>query len=96
MASIGSLTEKISTYVDSLLKPHVCSLPSYVRDSMDMINILKNMDYVDGEVIMVTCIPHEDGLQALTYFLNKRVPQSLPSTNCVTQLAELILTRNLF
>ncbi len=71
VASIGSLTQKISTYVDSLLKPHVCSLPSYVRDSMNMINILKNMDNVDGEVTMVTldvenlytCILHEMGFK---------------------------------
>ena len=104
VSSIGSLTEKISTFVDSSLKPHVTALPAYVRDSMDMINTLKTIGDLEGELIMATldveslytCIPHTGGLEALTYYLNKRDTQLSPSTNCIRELAELVLTKNYF
>lgn len=41
ISGIGSLTEKISSFVDYFLKPHVFSLPSYVRDSSDFFACVK-------------------------------------------------------
>lgn len=43
IAGIGSLTEKISTYIDSFSKLHVVALPSFIKDSMDMIKALKEV-----------------------------------------------------
>lgn len=35
ISAIGSMTEKISAFVDHHLQPLVISLPSYVKDSME-------------------------------------------------------------
>ncbi len=53
ISGIGSLTEKISTFVDFFLKPVVFTLPSFVKDSIDMIQFLKTIDLPD-EILFVT------------------------------------------
>eukprot|EP00061_Rhincodon_typus_P000303 g11240.t1 len=44
---------------------------------------------------LYTCIPHEDGLKALRFFLSRR-PDQYPSTDTLIRLAELVLTLNNF
>ena len=44
---------------------------------------------------LYTVIPHNSGLEALKYFLNKR-PVLYPRTETLTRLAELVLTLNAF
>ena len=44
---------------------------------------------------LFTVIPHRDGLEALTFFFNKRTV-SEPSTTTLIRLAELVLTLNNF
>ena len=44
---------------------------------------------------LYTVIPHNSGLEALKYFLNKR-PVLDPPTETLTRLAELVLTLNAF
>ena len=44
---------------------------------------------------LYTCIPHNNGLQALKFFLDKRRLQSPPTTTLL-RLAELVLTTNAF
>ena len=43
VSGCGSLTENISSYVDSILKPHMESLPSYVKDTSDFITKIHNL-----------------------------------------------------
>ena len=90
VSGIGSLTEKISSFVDYFLKPHVLSLPSYVRDSSDFIQVLQTIETVADESLLVTLdveslytnIPHQGGLEAIEYFLNQRT-EGIPSTTCI-------------
>ncbi|CAB1318467.1 unnamed protein product [Coregonus sp. 'balchen'] len=82
---------------------HVTTIAAYVRDSIDMISSLKSKGSIEGDVIMAifdvesqyTCIPHHGGLEAIT-FLNQLSPEALPSTPCIKELAELVLTKNIF
>ena len=94
----------MSSFVDFFLKPFATSLPSYVRDSMDMINILKSVnDLNDNNYILATLdienlftnVDHEGGLYALTHFLDQRSDE-LPSTQCIRELAEVVLKKNAF
>ncbi|CAB1353587.1 unnamed protein product, partial [Coregonus sp. 'balchen'] len=41
-------------------------------------------------------LPPHGGLEALKFYLNERPPNALPSTNCIVDLAELVLTANNF
>ena len=44
---------------------------------------------------LYTSIPHEDGLIALRHFLDQR-QDSVPQTNTLIPLAELVLQKNFF
>ncbi|CAB1351377.1 unnamed protein product [Coregonus sp. 'balchen'] len=80
------------------------SLPAYVRDSMGMINTLKTMHNINGEMLMscfdveslYTTIPHQGGLEAMAHYLSQRPTGTLPSTNCIVELAEIVVTKNFF
>lgn len=97
-------TERVSSFVDSILQPLVTSLPSYTRDSSDTISKVKSFHANASDKVLIftmdvkslyTVIPHNDGLIALKHFLNKR-PVLEPPTDTVLRLAELILTLNSF
>uniref|UniRef100_A0A8C6WYX0 Reverse transcriptase domain-containing protein n=1 Tax=Neogobius melanostomus TaxID=47308 RepID=A0A8C6WYX0_9GOBI len=77
VSSIGSLTEKISAFIDHTLQPLVTSLPSYIRDSMEFLKMLKTI-VVPESCLLVTMdieslythVPFEGGLRASEFFLN--------------------------
>lgn len=104
VSSNGSLTENISTFVDHFVRPWVISLPTYTRDSIDLINFYKSVVHIPENSILCTFdvtslytnIPHQGSLEALMFYLNKRPPNALPSTNCIVDLAELALPSNYF
>lgn len=76
IAAIGSLTEKISAFVDYFLQPLVTALPSYTRDSMDFIEVIKSIDQIEDSFILVTMdieslytnVPFEGGIYATKVF----------------------------
>ena len=107
VASFGSLTERISSYLDHVLQPIVQKIPSYIKDSYSFLEILSNIKLPpnpEHPVLIATIdvkslyseIPMDEGLAALEHFLNQRDPQSKPSTAFLTKLAEFILTMNVF
>ncbi len=73
MAAIGSLTEKNSAFVDFHLQPLVTSLPSYIKDTMEFIERMKNVKLPDYPVFLVTMdvesfytnVPFQGGLEAI-------------------------------
>ena len=46
VSGCGSLTENISAYLDSILKPHMESLPSFVKDSSDFVIKIHNLKQI--------------------------------------------------
>ncbi len=50
MAAIGSLTENISAFVDFHLQPLVTSLPSYIKDTIEFIELMNNVKLPDYPV----------------------------------------------
>ena len=96
-------TEFISAFIDDVLKPLVSQLPSYVKDTNHLLNILKDIPRTTEKRLLFTMdvkslytvIPNDDGLRALRFFLEQRTEQS-PPTETVIRLAELVLTLNHF
>ena len=43
VSSIGSTTETLSQFVDKRLQPLIKGLPSYVKDTTDFINLIKEL-----------------------------------------------------
>lgn len=106
VSSFGCPTERISSYVDGLLQPHVQNLQSYVKDTNHFLSKIKELNNqslppnlilasIDVESLY-TNIPHTAGLDACRHFLNLRPPHSQPSTNFILSLISFILTLNNF
>jgi hypothetical protein len=70
--SIGSPTERISAFIDDTLKPLASQVPSFIKDTTDFLNTIKDLD-IDREDILLTIdvsalytnIPHNEGIAAI-------------------------------
>ena len=66
---IGSITEKISAYVDQEIRHLVPSIPSYLKDTSHLIQILLGKKLASGDILVTidvkslyTNIPHSEGI----------------------------------
>ena len=103
VSSNGAPTERISAFVDLLLQPLVTRLPSYIKDTKDLLRKLQSLPPLPQGALLFTMdvvglytnIPHEDGLKACETMLNQR--NSLqPPTADIIRLARLVLEKNNF
>lgn len=77
VSGIGGPTEKIGMFVDDALRPLVTSLPSYLRDTLHILQALEDL-VVPPETILITLdiealyssIPHRSGLQIIEKFFS--------------------------
>lgn len=100
-----SPSEKISQFVDHIIKPFVFTTKSYIRDTTDFINKLSKLDNIAPEHYLVTLdvtslytnIPHTEGIRAIAEKLaaNRVGPQN-PSNQSVIKLLKLVLESNNF
>lgn len=96
-------TMHISAYVDIVLQPLVKETRAFLKDTTDFLVAIQDVSYSGTNTFMATgdvaslytVIPHDDGLEALRYFLDRRKVKD-PPTNVVIRLAELVLTLNAF
>ncbi|XP_032873452.1 nicotinamide riboside kinase 1 isoform X1 [Amblyraja radiata] len=87
----------------TILSPPVKSLPTYVQDTSHALRLLHDFSFPGPHSLiftmdvqsLYTSIPHQEGLKALRFFLDRRTNQS-PSTNILLRQAELVLTLNNF
>lgn len=98
-----SITEPASKFVDYFIKPFVSELPSYIQDSNEVLQKINQMANI-GSCIMATMdveslysnIVHEEGLEALRYYLGNRREDQMPPTDFIIQLTEWTLNNNIF
>ena len=103
VSACGSLTENVSAFIDSTLKPYMESLPSYIKDTTDFINKIRQLPQLSKDSFLVTLdvsslysnIPHKDGIEACQYFMNNGCKPK-ESLKCISKLIELVLTKNHF
>jgi hypothetical protein len=97
-------TSRLSCLLDILLKPFLKNVHSYLRDSIDFLNIIPKQ--VTRETLLVSFdiinlysnIPHDLGLEALTYWLDKS-PELINdrfSKEFILEGIALILNNNIF
>ena len=58
ISSYGSLTENISIIVDRFLKPHIPSIPSYIRDTNHFLERLRNLGDSEIGALLITLDGH--------------------------------------
>ena len=77
ISGINCPTKKLSNLIDKILKPLLKHVKSYIRDSIQFLNksrrtVKEDTTLVTFDVIsLYTNIPHELGVDALQFFLNK-------------------------
>ena len=103
--SCDSATENISQFIDYWLQPIMKRLPSYLKDTLKLINELKEIS-VEPDTILVTvdvkslytCIPHDEGIAACKEALNSTLESNLerPDISILICLLEIVLKNNTF
>ena len=94
-----TFTEKISHYVEFHLKPYVQKANSFIQDTTDFLNTLKNVSNLPNNTMLVTLdvcslytnISHSNGLSAL----KNKLPNN-QTTSIILQLTKFILEHNHF
>ena len=102
ISNCGAPTEKDSEFLDFHLKSVMQNGASYVRDSNDFKNKIKNIK-IPNNALLVTAdvvglypsIPHESGLNALREALEQRSRKEIPTENLI-KMAEFVLKNNFF
>lgn len=102
----NSPTSRLSTLLDKILKPFLCKVPSYIKDSTDFLNKLERFDKNKlKDVILVTIdvvdmypsIPLSLGIEAIKYFC-QMYPELIHerfNENFIIEALHLILENNL-
>ena len=96
-------TERVSSFLDHIIKPLVPTIPSYIKDSPHLISLIENIR-IPSDAILVTIdvsslytnIPQDEGgieacLDALDAAGASHVPRSI-----LYQLFEIVLKCNVF
>lgn len=100
--SIGSITEKISCYVDEQIKDLAKKVPSYIKDTSDFLRQLEKMTIQETDILVTvdvsslyTNILHNEGLQAINDWMQEN-GVSKQQREFTTKLASLVLKSNYF
>ena len=100
--SIGSITEKISAYVDENIKHLSKLVPSYIKDTGHFLNIIKDIHIEEKDLLVTvdvsslyTNMKHENGIEALKSWLIENGTNQEKS-EFIRTLAKLVLTSNYF
>ena len=103
ISNCSTPTEKVSEYLDYILKPIMQDSWSYIKDSGDFLKKIKNIGKIPEGALLVTAdviglypsISHEAGLEALRKRLNERDSPKVP-TEDIVQMADFVLKNNFF
>ena len=100
VSSCESPTENISQFIDYWLQPIMKALPSFIKDTTQLINQLSELT-IESNTLLVTvdvkslytCIPHKEGMQACAEALEiaKANNPDQPDTNTLIHLLEIVL-----
>ena len=101
---MNTATEKLAELAEYELNEYVITSPSYIRDTTDFINTLKEIDEPLPEGIILFCfdvcklypsVPKQEGLEACREGLNSR-SRSIVPTEEVLKMIKVVLDNNNF
>ena len=99
---IGSITERISAYVDQQIRHLIPRIPSYLRDTTHLLHLLLGKKLAPQDLlvtidvqVLYTNIPHNEGIQALNRILEEAHTDPMKKL-LICRLANLVLTKNYF
>lgn len=104
VSQMNSLLSPLSEYVDFFIKQYVQSLPAYIKDSTDFINKISAVKDLPTDVYLLTLdvtslytnIPHEEGIQAMNFYLQNRTETEKPPNEFISALTVFVMKYNFF
>ena len=79
VSGIGTITEKISCFVDETIKHLSKGVNSYIKDTSHFLNIIKDITIEDQDILctvdvsaLYTNIKHSEGIQFLTSYMTQK------------------------
>lgn len=76
ISGINLVTSRVGKYIDHFLQPLVTKTPSFLKNSMQVINSLKMVEWKDSHILatadvssLYTIISHQHGWEALRHYL---------------------------
>ncbi|CAN2391269.1 hypothetical protein PRIEUP_LOCUS1308, partial [Pristimantis euphronides] len=103
ISGIGSLTANISSYLDTFLQRFVIALPSYLRDTGHLLNILKDQEWKENYLwasldvkSLYSNIDHGLGIEAVKNFLRGDPLMPIRQQDFLLDLLRFVLTHNYF
>ena len=103
ISNCGTPSEKVYKFSDHHFKPVMQEGQSYIKDTGDFLNKIRNINALPENAILVTIdvvglypsIPHQTGLEALKEALDNRKTRKVP-TGKLVKMAEFVLRNNYF
>ena len=99
---IGTITEKLSAYIDHHIRALVPQIPTYIKDTTHFINTIEGIKLSPTDLLVTidvsalyTSIPHNEGLLAINKALEENNYDQLLKT-FICRLAHQVLTKNYF
>lgn len=100
---IGSLNERLGERVDGQLQPVVKGLPSFLRDTNNLLAIMDKFEWCD-DFAWLTCdvsslyssIPHDLAHEAISYSLVRYTELSPDLREFILEALDYLLTHNYF
>lgn len=103
VSGTDNLTQGISNYVDTLLRPLVTGLRSYLKDTKDTLTKINGITVSDRTILasldieaLYSSIQHQLGLNAVQFFLDTKGIQFRKHNKFLLSLLQFILTHNYF
>ncbi|XP_075443896.1 uncharacterized protein LOC142487827 [Ascaphus truei] len=103
ISGVGSMTSNVSQYVDYILQPYVKLLPSYIKDTLHVIDSTSEITWKDtfcwatcDVCSLYTCIDHTKGLEAINHFLSSDPNLHVSQKDFILSCIKFILTHNYF
>uniref|UniRef100_A0A8C5LNH5 Reverse transcriptase domain-containing protein n=1 Tax=Leptobrachium leishanense TaxID=445787 RepID=A0A8C5LNH5_9ANUR len=103
ISGIGSISSRLSEYIDHQLQPYVTSTTAHLKDTTEILNILNDVRW-ESDLLLVTSdvqslytiIPHRNGLEATEHFLKKSETLQPEQIVFILEGIRLILENNYF
>lgn len=102
ISGFDSLLDPLLKYLDHFLQPLVTKIPTYLKDTQDLIRRIEDISIPTGAVLLsldvaalYTNITHSESYRILAFCLDKR-DDPYPPTHFLLEILELILEKNYF
>ena len=102
VSSCSGPTERVSAFIDHIIKPLVPNTPSYIKDSPHLISLLENTPIPQNAILatidvssLYTNIPQDEGTDACLNTIQMTEASPIP-TSILRKLFDIVLKCNVF